>query len=145
MINRIARPRRIAVWRWALSCCVVACSSDTVCVVTCVTSEAAEISVTANNAPTGIVGLTMTISGPVFAFTSSCQGLGCTSCSQGPGAKDICTIYGPPGSYQVTFSAPGYQPNVLSFTVASHTTSGGCCADLAVTQTPSVVMQPASD
>jgi len=99
VINRIARPRRIAVWRWALSCCVVACSSDTVCVIQCVVSEAAEISVTANNAPTGIVGLTMTVSGPVFAFTNSCQGLGCTSCNQGPGAEDICTIYGAPGSY----------------------------------------------
>jgi hypothetical protein len=124
-----------------------------VCVVQCAVSEAAEISVTANNAPSGIAGLTMTVSGPVLT-SSLCQGndctglncspnFGCTTCSQGPGAKDFCAIFGAPGSYQVTLSAPGYQPNVLGFTTASHT--AGCCADMALTQTLSVVMQPATD
>ena len=132
MINRIARPRRIAVWRWALSCCVVACSSDAVCQTTCVPSEAAEISVTASNAPTGIVGLTMTIAGPV----------GNASCSRGSGAVDVCTIYGGPGDFHVTLNAPGYQPSVVSFTATAKTKE--CCGDFAVTRTLSVVMQPAS-
>jgi hypothetical protein len=149
-MKRVARG--IAVWRWTLSCCVVACSSDAVCVVMCAPPKAAEISVTATNAPTGIAGLTMTITGPVVP-SSVCQGprcstdcspnFGCTGCSQVPQPKDICAIYGEPGSYQVTLNAPGYQLYVLSFTAASF--DAGCCAGQAVTQTPSVVMQPAAD
>jgi hypothetical protein len=123
-------------WRLALTCCVVACSSDAVCVITCPSPEAAEISVTASNAPTGIVGLTMTIAGPVSA-------LGNTACSHGSGAVDVCTIYEEPGDFRVTLSAPGYQPNVLSFTATSKNVA--CCANLPVAQTLSVVMQPTSE
>lgn len=135
-MNQIARSGGLIGWRLGLTCCVVACSSDTVCVVQCPLSEPAEISVNASNAPTGIVGLRMTIAGPVTSAMTS-------SCSQGPGAADICRIYGAPGDYHVTLSAPGYQPSVVSFTAAAKSVS--CCGNLAVTQTPSVVMQPATD
>jgi hypothetical protein len=135
-MNRIARPRGLTAWRLALTCCVVACNSDTVCVTQCALSTPAEISVTASNAPAGIVGLTMTVTGPVLTGPD-------TSCSQGPGGKDVCTIYGAPGDYHVTLNAPGYQSSVLSFTATGKTV--GCCGDLADTQTLSVVMQPASD
>lgn len=135
-MNRFAHSGRLIGWRLGLTCCVVACSSDAVCVVQCPVSEPAEISVTASNAPAGIVGLTMTITGPVMTGMIN-------SCSQGPGAADICRIYGAPGDYRVTLSAPGYQPMVVSLTAAAKNVA--CCGDLAVTQTPSVVMQPLSD
>ena len=70
---------------------VVACSSDEPCP-PCPQPLAAMISVTAPNAPTGIVGLTMTLTGAL---------VGGGPCSQpGSGPTVVCEIRGGPGDYQ---------------------------------------------
>jgi hypothetical protein len=77
--------------------------------------EAAEISVTAPNAPTGIAGLSMTLSGAE---------IGSGPCSSGTGNVTICYILGGPGTYSVALSAPGYQTDTVSFTATG--TAAGC-------------------
>jgi hypothetical protein len=131
-MNRIARPRGFAIWQLALTCCVVACSSDAPCVVACAIPQVAEISVTASNAPMGIAGLAMAITGPVSTAQNN-------SCSQGAGPIDLCTIYGGTGDLQVTLSAPGYQTSTLNFSVTG--SDSGCCGHVD-RQTLSVVLQP---
>ena len=108
---------RRGILRWTVpACLVVACSSDANCIYyPCAQPEAAEISVTASNAPSGIPGLTMAVSGSVT---------GGGPCDQGAGATNICRVMGGPGPYQVELSAPGYQTAALKFTVTG--TAAGC-------------------
>lgn len=132
-----ARPRGIAAWRLALTCCAVACKSDMVCVETCVSPGVAEINVSATNAPLGPVGLTMTVVGPAILDQSGCSG--------GVTFGDECGITGGPGSYQVTLNAPGYQPAIVNFDAPAPSKPDACgCQDFHL-QTFSVVMQPVTD
>jgi hypothetical protein len=125
-------PRRLGVARFAvLSCAVVACSSDTVCP-PCAEPLAASISVSAANAPNGIVGMTMSWTGPSTG-NGSCQGSGPTV---------LCDILGGPGDYHVTLNAPGYQAN--AFTVSVPGTVEGCGCAKVTRQNVSVVMQPSA-
>ncbi|MFI5230643.1 MAG: hypothetical protein ACHQWU_16340, partial [Gemmatimonadales bacterium] len=115
-IQRIAWPRTFTGWRVALACCVVACSNDVQCLeLPCPSLEAAEITVTAGNAPAGIAGLTATVTG---AITTTIP------CNQGAGPATVCSLQGGRGGYHVALSAPGYQSTTLDFTVLGK--SGGC-------------------
>jgi hypothetical protein len=115
-IQQLDPPRAFTDWRIVLACCVVACSSDSQCLaLPCPLLEAAEITVTATNAPAGIPGLTATVSG---ASTETIP------CNQRAGETTVCQIRGSPGDYHVTLSAPAYQNTTLDFTVTG--TTGGC-------------------
>jgi hypothetical protein len=113
--------------------CAAACNDSPCVTLPCPESLAAEISVTANNAPTGIAGLTVSAAGSTTTIP----------CSQGSGPTTVCWILGAPGVYHLTLSAPGYQSVPLTFSVTG--TAGGCnsCGH-ADTQTLSVVLQPGS-
>jgi hypothetical protein len=78
----------------------------------------------------------MVIAGPVIPDQSGCQ--------VGFGEGDMCIVEGAAGGYQVTLSAPGYQPSVVSFN-APQPKLGPCECQEFDTQTISVVMQPATD
>ena len=131
-------------WRLALTCCVVACSSDAVCVINARPrgrrdfrhrEQRADRNRGAYDDNRGTRSASEYISGS--------EALSPAACSHGSGAVDVCTIYEEPGDFRVTLSAPGYQPNVLSFTATSKNVA--CCANLPVAQTLSVVMQPTSE
>lgn len=113
---------------------VAACASDAaVCVAyPCAIPEAGRITVTATNAPIGVAGLTMTVSGAVSASGP---------CTQGSDGTSVCHINGGVGAYHVQLSAPGYQPTTLDFTATG--TSPGCntCGHIDL-QERSVVLQP---
>ena len=111
------QPRAFAICRIALACSVVACSSDSpeCLALPCPLPIAAEISVGAPNAPNGVVGVTGTVTGAV---------VGGISCAPPAGAIVLCVLGGPPGSYHVSFSAPGYQTATLDFAVTG--TNAGC-------------------
>lgn len=115
-----------------LASLAAACSSD--CVYNpCPLPNAAEISVTASNAPAGIPGLTAAITGALMT-TLTCS----------PTASDtLCRIPGGPGVYHAKLSAPGYQTVDVTFTVTG--TSAGCntCGHVDL-QRLSVAMQPAT-
>ena len=116
-----------------LASLAIACSGDANCLLLpCPPPEAAEISVSAPNAPAGISGLTMTISGPA-------RGSG--PCSPGSGGVSVCHIPGGPGTYAVDVAAPGYQTVTVRFTATG--TSAGCntCGHVDLQQL-SVVIQP---
>ena len=121
-----------------MTCCAVACASDPTCQASCATNQVAWIFVSATNAPQGpATGLTMTITGPFVPEPSGC--------SVGFGAEDMCIISGGPGDYNVTLTAPGYQPSVVSFKAPPPSKPDACgCQDF-FTQRISVVMQPATD
>jgi hypothetical protein len=113
---------------------VAGCASDAaVCVYyPCPIPEAGRIAVTATNAPIGVAGLTMTVSGAVS---------GSGPCTQGSDGTSVCHINGGVGAYHVQLSAPGYQPTTLDFTATG--TSPGCntCGHVDLQQR-SVVLQP---
>jgi hypothetical protein len=126
-----ARQRRS--WQLlVLASLAVACSGDTCVLYPCPQSEAAEISVTAPNAPTGIAGLSMAITGAV---------VGSGPCNQGTSGVSVCYIDGGPGTYSVALSAPGYQTATVRFTATG--TAAGCntCGHVD-RQLLSVVLQP---
>jgi hypothetical protein len=140
VMDQIARQRGIAAWQLALTCCAVACASDPTCLGggTCPSGEIADISVSAPDAPLGPVGLTMVITGPVYTPDQS-------TCGGGVTFPAGCGIIGAPGRYQVTLSAPGYQPSVVSFNEPPFGKPSACgCVSIEV-QKISVVMQPVSD
>lgn len=120
-------------WTFVLMCCVGACSDSPCLALPCAESTAAEISVTANNAPMGIAGLTVSVAGSTTSIP----------CDRGSGPTTVCWIFGGPGDYHLTLSAPGYQSVPLNLTVTG--TAGGCnsCGH-ADTQILSEVMQPGS-
>jgi hypothetical protein len=125
--------RRGVLRRLVPACLAIACSSDANCIYyPCAVPEAAEISVTASNAPAGIPGLTMSVSGSV-------SGVG--PCNHDVGATSVCHVMGGPGEYQVELSAPGYQTSALKFTVTG--TAAGCntCGHVDL-QRLSVVLSP---
>jgi hypothetical protein len=112
----------------------VACPGDAGCVLyPCPPQDAAEISVTAPNAPAGIVGLTM------IARSGAETGSG--PCNHGTGAVSVCYLLGGPGTYSVDLSATGYQTATVRFTATG--TAAGCntCGHTD-TQRLSVVLQP---
>ena len=113
----------------------LACSSDAACIYyPCPLPEAAEISVSATSAPTGIPGLAMVVSGPMS---------GTGPCSEGTRGVSICYVLGGPGDYHVDLSAPGYQNVSLRFTVTGTTAGCNTCGHLD-RQVLSVTMQPVS-
>ena len=121
------------VLRWLIPASLVAaCSSDCV-YYPCPLPEAAEISVTANNAAAGVPGLTLAISGAVVS-TGPCQ--------PGSGATSVCHVLGGPGAYQAVLSAPGYQTDSIKFTVTGTTAGCNTCGHVD-RQLLSVVLQPA--
>ena len=133
MLARRRRPSPAALQWLLLPCLGLACSGDASCIYyPCPLPEAAEISVAANNAPAGIPGLTMAITGAL---------VGTGPCTQGSGAMSVCHVLGGPGDYRVDLSAPGYQGVSLTFTVTG--TAAGCntCGHVD-RQALSVVMQP---
>jgi hypothetical protein len=91
---------------------------------------AATISVSAANAPTGIAGLTMNVTGVVLTNGP---------CTIAP--VSTCMVMGSPGTYRVQLNAPGYKPAELNFTITG--TSAGCntCGHVD-TQQLAVTMQP---
>ncbi len=131
----LPRPRRFAPWQIALACSVVACSNDAPCLaLPCALPIAAEIRVSATNAPNGIAGLSGAVTGAV---------VGGISCAPPSGPTIACLLSGTPGAYHVRFSAPGYQTSTLDFSVTG--SDGGCnrCGEDDTKQL-SVVMQPAA-
>lgn len=127
--------RTVAAGRIALACAVVACSNDAQCLaLPCALPMAAQISVSAPNAPNGIAGLSGTVTGAE---------VGGVSCQPASGPTTECVVPGPIGNYHVVFSAPGYQTSTLDFSVAG--SDGGCnrCGEDDTKQL-SVVMQPAA-
>jgi hypothetical protein len=93
---------------------------------------AAILSVSAANAPAGIVGLTLSING--------------AAASSGPCVLDsisTCRVFGGTGTYGVQVSAPGYKSVQLTLIVTG--TDAGCntCGKID-TQNLSVTMQPAA-
>lgn len=133
--SRIRILRNRSAWRIALACSVVACSNDAQCLaLPCPLPIAAEISVSATNAPNGITGLSGAVTGAV---------VGGVSCQSPSGPTTECSLLGPVGNYHVVFTAPGYQNSTLDFSVTG--SDGGCnrCGQDDTKQL-SVVMQPAS-
>lgn len=128
--------RAFAVGRIALACSVVACSSDSpeCLALPCPFPIAAEITVSATNAPNGITGLSGAVTGAV---------VGGISCQPPSGPTISCLLPGPIGTYHVVFSAPGYQNSTLDFSVTG--SDGGCnrCGEDDTKQLV-VVMQPAT-
>lgn len=111
--------------------CAAACNEPCVAS-TCPISEAAEISVSANNAPAGIAGLMTAVAGGTTAIP----------CEQGSGSTTVCRIVGGPGDYGVTLSAPGYQSVTLNFRVTAATTTGCDTRGTADKQMLSEFLQP---
>ena len=113
---------------------VAGCASDAVVCAyyPCAVPEAGRIAVTATNAPIGVAGLTMTVSGAVSSSGS---------CTQGSDGTSVCHINGGVGTYHVQLSAAGYLPTTLDFTATG--TSPGCntCGHVDLQQR-SVVLQP---
>ena len=110
---------------------LLTCSHDATCVFyPCPLPLAVVASVSAANAPAGIPGLVLTVSG---TFTESAP------CSQAP--VSTCQVYGGTGTYHVQVSAPGYATAQLDLTVTG--TDAGCntCGHVD-TQRPSITMQP---
>jgi hypothetical protein len=134
MIKQRAWSRGHIACRIALTCGVVACSNDAQCLaLPCPIPEAAEISVTASDAPTGIANLTAAVTGPT---------IGTLPCGEPAGPATLCRVTGGPGAYHVLLSAPGYKTTAVDFTVAG--TNGGCnrCEQVD-TRELAVQMQPA--
>ena len=118
-----------------LASLAIACSSDATCIYyPCPMPEAAEISVSAPNAPAGVPDLAMAISGPET---------GSGPCNQGPGAVSVCHVLGGPGTYSVDLSAPGYRTATVRFTASGTTAGCNTCGHVDL-QRLSVVLQPAT-
>jgi hypothetical protein len=83
---------------------VAGCARDAVVCVyyPCPVPSAGKITVTATNAPIGVAGVTMTVTGAILASGP---------CTQGADGTSICHIDGGIGSYHVQLSAPGYLPD----------------------------------
>jgi len=114
-----------------LSSLAAACSSD--CVPEpCAFPDAAEISVTASNAATGIPGLIAAITGAVTT-TATCSSTGSVT---------LCRVPGYAGDYHAKLSAPGFQTQDVNFTVTG--ASSGCSCPRVDLQHVSVVMQPST-
>ena len=113
---------------------VAGCASDAVVCVhyPCAPPEAGRIAVTATNAPIGVAGLTMTVSGAVISSGS---------CTQGTDGTSVCHIFGGVGTYHVQLSAAGYLPTTLDFTATG--TSPGCntCGYVDLQQRSAVLQQ----
>jgi hypothetical protein len=134
IIPTFARPRLVLAGRVGLACCALACSNDSQCLaLPCPFPIAALISVTAANAPTGIVGVTGVVTGTLSEMTS---------CGQGAEPAVVCLISGGPGVYHVVLSASGYQSATLDFTVAGKAAGCNSCGE-ADTKHLTVVMLPA--
>lgn len=119
--------------KFLLTGCVVACKDSPCVAQPCPESVAAEISVTANNAPMGILGLTAAVTGSTTSIP----------CEGGSGPTTVCRIVGGPGAYHLTLAAPGYQSVALNFTVTG-TASGCSTCGRADTQTLTAIMQPSA-
>jgi hypothetical protein len=115
---------------------VAGCASEAaVCVYfPCAVPEAGRIAVTATNAPIGVAGLTMTVSGAIS---------GSGPCTEGDDGTSVCHVNGGIGTYHVQLSAPGYQSTTLAFTATG--TAAGCntCGHVDLQQRM-VVLQPTS-
>ena len=113
---------------------VAGCASEAaVCVYPpCAIPEAGRIAVTATNAPIGVAGLTMIVSGAIS---------GSGPCTEGTDGTSVCHINGVIGTYHVQLSAPGYQSTTLDFTATG--TAAGCntCGHVDL-QERAVVLQP---
>ena len=121
-------------WRsLVLVAVAAACSGDACVYYPCPAPLAAEISVTAPNAPAGVPGLTMAISGAE---------IGSGPCNQGTGGASVCDVFGGPGTYSVELAAPGYQTATVKFTATGSAAGCNTCGHVD-RQLLSVVMQPA--
>ena len=115
---------------------VAGCASDAVVCVyyPCPIPEVGTIAVTGTNAPIGVAGLAMVVTGAVL--TSG-------PCTEGTDGTSICHINGGIGTYHVVLSAPGYLSVTVDFTATG--TAAGCNTCGSVDrQQRSVVLQPAS-
>src|SRR5690349_10266958 len=114
-----------------LASLAVACAGDAVCVGhQCQVLYAANISVTAPNAPMGVAGLTMVVNGTAQ-----------DDCRPGVGGVVVCFVAGGRGAYSVDLAAPGYQIVNVKFT-ATGSVGAHCQCDAVDTQMLSVVLQP---
>jgi len=115
------------------ACCgaLVACSSDCSNLSRpCPLPEAVRLSVSAANAPSGIDGLSVAVTGTVQG-DASCQ----------PGPVTVCHVLGPFGQYHLTISAPGYQTQQLQVTVNAAPVKCNVCS-VGEVEDRTVVLQP---
>ena len=111
---------------------LLGCRGDAACVLyPCPMPIAATINVSAANAPTGIVGLSMTISGAVTG-TGPCSA----------GAVSACLVLGGRGNYHVQLQAAGYAPTQLDLSITGADAGCNTCGHVDA-QRVTVVMQPA--
>jgi hypothetical protein len=108
---------------------LLACKGDAECIYyPCPLPIAATITVSASNAPAGIAGLAVMVSGVVTGG--------------GPCTQGVCHVFGGRGSYHVELQAPGYVPVALNLTITGEDAGCNTCGRID-TQTVSVTMQPA--
>jgi len=101
----------------------------------CPDNPALELTVSSNGtAP--VPGLSVTASGPLGSAT--CQWVGP---STGP---SICIAYGPPGTYQVVVSAPGFQSVQQTLQVTSTGKDGCDTCELVQTRHLDITLAPAA-
>jgi hypothetical protein len=106
----------------------LACKGDAECIFyPCPLPIAAIISVSASNAPAGIAGLTVMVSGVVTGG--------------GPCTQGLCHVFGGRGNYHVELQAPGYVPAALNLTITGEDAGCNTCGHID-TQAVSVTMQP---
>jgi len=132
-VRQPMRPTRSSMLVAVMLIVTSGCGDGTCVAPPCVGPVAIDLSVSAPSAPTGISGLTITVTvaGNV-PQTSPCQVASVTH----------CYVFGPPNTYQLQLNAPGYAPVNLGVTVTGSAPACGCV--IVDTERLNVVMQPAA-